>query len=139
MAGVATTASKDFRATDQDAWIDTDGPAHKAEHKDGANAEAAAARDAKTAPTAAAKSTAIVIAPVVDVVAATKIIVAHGGSPSFHSSGAKRARINAHQRQDFHEQINTAPGKNCLARKSSQKAGDNHTFTSLRHSAVSRF
>src|SRR3984893_19020449 len=71
-----------FGAADQDARVDAEGIADQAEHDDGADAETAAATDRKPEP-AAAHAAARVVATVFDVVAAAKIIVTHGGFPSF--------------------------------------------------------
>ena len=79
VAGAA--AGENFRAADQDARIDAEGvPADKAEHDDGADAEPAAAHR-KTE--AAAHAAAGIVATVLDIVAATEIIVTHRAySPS---------------------------------------------------------
>jgi len=81
-------AGEDFRAADQDAWIDAEGVADKAEHDDGADAEPAAThRQAEAAATA--HSAATVAATVIDLVAAAEIIVNACGFSSFqHEGGA---------------------------------------------------
>src|SRR6202043_2986626 len=82
-------AGENLRAADQDARIDPERVADKAEHDDGADAEPAAAhRKAEAAATA--HSAAIVAATVLDVVAAAEIIVTHGG---LSSGPACRRRI----------------------------------------------
>ena len=79
---LAAAAGENFRAADQDARIDAEGVAEKAEHDDGADAEPAAAhRKAEAAATA--HSAAAVVATVIDVVAAAEVIVTHGGFSSF--------------------------------------------------------
>src|SRR5215212_3013802 len=52
-------AGENFRATDQDAWIDPERVADKPQHDDGADAKSAASHR-KTKATTAAKSTAII-------------------------------------------------------------------------------
>src|SRR6185312_10223900 len=73
-------------AADQNARIDAEGVADQAKHDDGADAEPAATSHRKTE--AATAATATVVATVVNIVAATKIIVTHGAFPSFQLTAA---------------------------------------------------
>src|SRR5580700_8078594 len=84
---LTAAAGKNLRAADQDARIDAEGVADQTEHDDGADAEPTAAAD-RQAETAAAQPAAAVIAAVLDVVAAAKIIVTHGPISSFHFAPA---------------------------------------------------
>ena len=79
---LAAAAVENFGAADQDARIDAEGVADKAEHDQGADAKPAAA-DRKT-ESASPAAAAAAVATVIDVVAATEIIVTHGAFPSFH-------------------------------------------------------
>jgi hypothetical protein len=106
-----------FRAADQDARVDAEGVADKTEHYDGADAESAAAhREAKAAATA--HSAAAVIAPVIDIVAAAKIIVTHGGISSSRLIAQKY--LTRQSRKISIPLINNPPGKYCLVRKGPQ-------------------
>ena len=92
--------------------------ADKAEHDEGADAEPAAAhRKAKAAATA--DSAAAVIATIVDVAAATEVIVTHGAFPYFPCIATRRSgpadRRALRRRKICIPLINNPPGKNCLA------------------------
>src|SRR5205814_3465209 len=87
---VTTAARENFRATDENARIDSERVAHESEHDDGADAESAAAHRQTEAATA--HSTAFIVATVLDILAATEVIVAHGGISSLKIGGDAFAR-----------------------------------------------
>ena len=99
------------RAADQDARIDAKGISDQAEHDDGADAEAAASH--RKSHATAAYPAAAVIAAVIDVVAAAKIIVTHGLISSLQFAAAHLPPHREDGRIFFVSSINP-PGKNCL-------------------------
>ena len=97
--------------------VDAERIANDAKYDDCANAEAAAAhREAKAAATA--HSAATVVAPVIDIVAAAKIIVTHGGISSSRLIAQKY--LTRQSRKISIPLINNPPGKYCLVRKGPQ-------------------
>src|SRR6185437_12146958 len=111
-------AGEDLSAADQDARIDAERVTDQAEHDERADAEPAAAHRKAKATAAAAQSAATVVATVLDVIAATEIIVTHGAFPSFQlAAPGCRHRSNLRKRKISIPLINNPPGKNCLARK----------------------
>src|SRR5580698_5966516 len=82
----AAAAGEDLGAADQDARVDAKGVSDQAEHDNGADAEPAAP-DRKPDPATAHPAT-TVVATVIDVVAAAKIIVTHGPISSLQFAAA---------------------------------------------------
>src|SRR3954447_7613399 len=89
------TTGENFRATDQDARIDPESISEKTEHDDGADAETAATHWKTKVAAATTESATVVTATVLDIVAATKIIVTHGGPSSLQLIGRAIAVPNA--------------------------------------------
>src|SRR5450755_3985521 len=102
------SAGENFGATDQDTRIDAEGPTDETEHDADADAAAAHRKTEAAASTAAA----IITATIIDVVAAAKVIVTHGGFSSFRPAGCELAdaqRAN-HVKFPFDKSI-TRPAK----------------------------
>src|SRR5579872_267130 len=109
------TSAQDLRAADQDPRVDAKRIADQAEHDIGSDAKPAPA-DRKP-DTAAPHSATAIVATVLDVVAAAKIIVTHGPISSLNSAAEPAAPSRRHLRGDgriFSVWLINPLGKNCL-------------------------
>src|SRR6266404_2418093 len=130
-------AGENFPTADQNPRIDAEGIADKAEHDHGADAEPATAH--RQAETAAHSTTAIIVATVFNVVAATEIIVTHGGFSLTPSCRRRIRRSSTRRRGKISNGLfNNPPGKNCLVNDAYQTRADNSVFTSTRQGVGSR-